>query len=647
MTLTLIVVCFTVLAMWNLSRGGDFSFYEASARSMSQSWHALMFGAFDPAATVTLDKLSGFAIPQALSIRLFGMSISAIALPQVIEGIVTVVACSVVGLRAGGRGMGLVAAAAAASTPIFVSMFAHPMEDGLLTMSLAVAFVWWQRAMVTTRWWPLAMAALFIGVGFQAKMMSAWFVLPALAVATVVAYRDRRAGLARAGAVVAAAVATSVAWMTAIALVPAGARPFVDGSTDDDMFAMVFGYNGIDRFAPGAVPGSVGSSTSTGGIGTTLAALAHALAGRGASIGSGPGASATKLVELPLVTQIGWLYPAALAGIVVGLRLYAPRRNRTLSPGHRGLFALVLALGIWLVTAAAILSATNVPHNAYTAALGVPMVLLSALTWREGVRLLRAERRSARLVLPAVVIAQGAWWAVLISEALLPAVLLWPAIALGIIGVGVGIAAALPRPVAAPIGLRRVAPAALAAALLCLPVAVSLQVLDEAREGTGGEAYVGLTEHGGLAARGDHPDEVYAVSPPAPWGGTPKMTPAVSSLVDTARANGGGVDGAALMLTDSWAISAQIIDATGSDVLTDGGYSGHVPVFSRSDIESMVRTGRVHVLAVASGAPESDPVRLVATGPGCRELGSVTFTDKGEGGDVNKVSGATLYRCDG
>ncbi len=105
-SLALIVAAFVVLTGWNLARGGDFSFYEASARSMASSWHAMLFGAFDPAATVTLDKLSGFAVPQALGIRLFGMSTSAIALPQVIEGVVTIVACAVLGLRSGGRGVG-------------------------------------------------------------------------------------------------------------------------------------------------------------------------------------------------------------------------------------------------------------------------------------------------------------------------------------------------------------------------------------------------------------------------------------------------------------------------------------------------------------------------------------------------------------
>lgn len=642
-SLALIVVAFVVLTCWNLARGGDFSFYEASARSMASSWHALLFGAFDPAATVTLDKLSGFAVPQALSIRLFGMSISAIALPQVIEGVVTVVACAVLGLRLGGRGVGLVAAAAAASTPIFVSMFAHPMEDGLLTMALAVAVVWWQRAVLTARWWPLLVCAVFIGVGFQAKMMSAWFVLPALIVGTLLTSDGLRRGFVRAGALTASAVVASVAWITAIALVPGGSRPYIDGSTDDDVFAMVFGYNGLDRFAPGAVPGSVGSSTSTGGVGATLSAIVHALAGHGATSG-GASSSATKLFELPLVTQIGWLYPAAIAGIVLGLWRWWPRAWRVGTgphpdegaPGARARFALVAVAAIWLVTSAAVLSFTRVPHTAYVAALGVPLVLLTAVAWGEGVRLLRSASRLRRLVLPAIALAQGAWWAVLVSEARLPGILLIPAVAVGAAGAVVGIVAAVSAG-----RLARVAPAALALALLCLPIATSLQVLDDARDGSGGDAYVGVTAQKG------NPDETFAVSPPAPWGGTAGLTPAVSQLVDTARALGGGTGGQALMVTDSWAISAQIIDATGADVLTDGGYSGHVPVFTAARLEDLVHTGRARLFAVADGAPESDPVREVATGSGCRQIGEWSFSAAHEGGDVNKVSGVALYACDG
>ena len=621
-----------LLMTWNLARGGDFAFYEAAARSMSESWRALLFGAFDPAGTVTLDKLAGFAVPQALAIHVLGMSTSAVALPQVIEGLVTVMACAVVGLRWGGTGAGLVAALAAASTPIFVSMFGHPMEDGLLTMALAVALVWWQRAVLTARWWPLVMAAVFVGVGFQAKMMSAWFVRPALFVGTAIAAPTVRRGIARAGVLVGASVAASIVWITAIALTPIGARPFVDGSTDDDVFAMVFGYNGLDRFAPGSVPGSVGAPTG-GGIAEGLTALGRAF-GSHAGAAADAGSSPMKLLEMPLVTQIGWLYPAALLGLALALWRFRPRRGRR---NDRARWSLAVVAGLWLAISAVVLSATKVPHTAYVAALGVPLVLLTAMAWSEGCRLLRSPRRAGRLVLPVLLVGQGAWWSVLAREGDLPTVFAVAACLVLVAGVVLGVIGAWPpRPRPA---LARVLPAALGLALLCAPVAASLQVLDANRDGSGGDAYVGIP------ARSDHPDESFAISAPAFWGGTPEISPAVAQLVATARADGGGVGGAPLLVSDTWAISAQIIDATGSSVLTDGGYSGHVPVFTASALRSMERSGSVHLFAVASGASPSDPVREVATEPGCHEVKEWKLDGHGEDGEVNKVSGVTLYSC--
>ena len=41
-------------------------YYAAAVRSMSQSWHDFFFGAFDPAGTVTVDKLPGAMWVQAL-----------------------------------------------------------------------------------------------------------------------------------------------------------------------------------------------------------------------------------------------------------------------------------------------------------------------------------------------------------------------------------------------------------------------------------------------------------------------------------------------------------------------------------------------------------------------------------------------------
>lgn len=657
------LVLFCVLTGWNLARGGDFAFYEASARSMSQSWRALVFGAFDPAATVTLDKLSGFAVPQALSIHLFGMSTSAIALPQVLEGLVTVWACALVGLRWAGRSVGLLAAAASATTPIFVSMFGHPMEDGLLTMSLAVAVLWWQRAVITARWWPLLLAGLFVGLGFQAKMMQAWFVLPALVVGALVAGsgapsplpgRARRGrALARAGALAGTAVVTSLAWITAIQLVPAPDRPYVDGSTDNNVFAMVFGYNGVDRFVSGAWPGAV-SSSHPGGTHTAHAAsflttgageVGHAAAaitsggGSGSGFGGGFGGAAAssvvKLIDPTYATQVGWLYPAALTGIVLGLWRWWPtaaRRHQPAPTGRAG-FAVLVALVVWLFTAVAVLSAAHVPHTAYVAAVGVQLALLAAVGIVEAVRLVRSPRLSRRLVLPALAFVQVVWSGWLAVVGGLPLVLLVPLLAVSVAGLAVGVLAAV-RPHGVPVTRMpgRALPVVLAAALLAGPALFSVQVVDPARDGSGGDASVGTRQGADVA-------KPFTLAAPAVWGGHTSLSATQSALVTRARDAGGGRNGGPLFLTDSWALSAAVMEATGDEVLTDGGYSGQVTVFTATALSDMIASGRNRLFVVKDDAPDSDPVRQTVHDHDCTALQSWAADPSAAGPDAPEGAG--------
>lgn len=599
--------------VWNLAKGGDASFYEASARSMSESWHAMLFGAFDPAGTVTLDKLSGFAVPQALSIRLFGMSTSALALPQVVEGLITVWCCSVIGLRWAGPGAGLVAAAAAATTPIFVSMFAHPMEDGLVTMALTVALFFFQRALLTERLWPLLVAALFVGVGFQAKMMQAWFILPAFVVGSFLWTRGawpRR--LWRSTVVLATAVAASLVWVLVLQLTPAADRPYIDGSTSNNAFAMVFGYNGLDRLLPHAVPGAVGGSG-----GHTHAAPVFFAA---PSDLSSAGASLTKLVDPLYVTQVGWLYPIAIAGIVFGLIRWWPRRGGAPSAS----FAMLGVVSAWLVTAALVLSVAHTPHTAYVAAIGTQIAVLAAVGWKQAVRMLRAPRRRTRLAVCGVLVVQAGWSVFLAIEGALPAILLVPAVAVcGACCVALAAHAWRTRPRASIASTRRnrlrlaAVPLLAAALILGGQAAFSLQVVDPARNGTGGDAYVGIKP-----VRSDPTPLSFRPAPPQLWGGSVTLSPKVSDLVNAARTAGGGADGRPDFITDSWAISAQVIDATGDSVLTDGGYSGTVPVFTESQLERMIATGADHLFVVKQNAPAADPVEQVVEHSSCTRLGS-------------------------
>jgi len=250
-----------------LPRADFATFYPVAVKSMSVSWSAFWYGALDPGATITIDKLAGAYLPQALSARLFGFHAWSLALPQVIEGVVVVLVIYRVVNRWRGPAAGLLAAGILAFTPVTASMFGLPIEDCLLTMALVLAADAAHRAVLSGRLAHLVLAGVWIGVGFQAKMLQAWLVVPALALVYLVAapagWWRRLTHVLVAGL---AMVATSLSWVLMYTVTPAAHRPYIDGSTSNSAFAMVFGYNGLDRLGihlPGAAHSVIGADGLT------------------------------------------------------------------------------------------------------------------------------------------------------------------------------------------------------------------------------------------------------------------------------------------------------------------------------------------------------------------------------------------------
>lgn len=245
------------LYAWNITGSGYASYYSVAARSMSVSWKAFLFTALDPSATITLDKIGGFLWPQALSARVFGFHAWALTLPQCVEGVVSVLVMYRTVRRWQGPAAGLLAAGSLALTPVAVSMFGHAMLDGMAVMCLTLAVDQYQKAVITARLRPLLASGLWIGLGFQAKMMEAWIIVPALLVGYLVAapvtLRRRTGHVLAAGAVM---LAVSLSWVALMTLTPQDARPYADGSTSNSAFSMVFGYNGFNRFDPGLISGA-------------------------------------------------------------------------------------------------------------------------------------------------------------------------------------------------------------------------------------------------------------------------------------------------------------------------------------------------------------------------------------------------------
>ena len=64
-----------VLYLWALSANGWANeFYSAAAQAGSRSWKAFFFGSSDAANSITVDKPPTSLWPQALSVRMFGLS---------------------------------------------------------------------------------------------------------------------------------------------------------------------------------------------------------------------------------------------------------------------------------------------------------------------------------------------------------------------------------------------------------------------------------------------------------------------------------------------------------------------------------------------------------------------------------------------
>jgi 4-amino-4-deoxy-L-arabinose transferase-like glycosyltransferase len=591
-TLAAVVTTATILYSWNLATSGYSDYYSTAAKSMSVSWKAFFFGAFDPQASITLDKLSGFLIPQALSARIFGFSSWSLAMPQVLEGLVTVGAAYYVFFRWSGWLGALAGALALATAPLLVSMFSHGMEDAMLTMFTTLALAAWQRSLDSGRAGWMLVAGAMVGLGFQAKMAQAWLVLPALFVGYVwLSGRPMLTKLRDVGWSAVVTIVVSLSWMTVMALVPASQRPYFDGTTDNNVFAMVLGYNGVDRFFRNLIPGALPGDP-----------LFHPV-GNAAIVGSVPGPvghTPLKFFLPQYATQIGWLFPIAATGLVLGFMTVTRQRERTPSGELRGLRAGVIMCSALLLTVGAVLSAMSLPHTAYLAALMVPIAGLTGIGTALLARAFR-ERSARRFIVPAVLAAQTLWCLYLLSS--------FPGFsaALGapVLLLGLGGATALTLLWSRPVRRRRTlaAVAALAAVgALLTPTIWTLSTLDPDYAGTADDAYGG-PQVAVVAARKLVRTSAYGIGLDSNRGVQPTETIEASAFAYARRLTGPGSRW--VLATDSWRSASPLILRGQTRVLSIGGYTSRAPSPTPAALRGFVSDGSLPFVLLAPAAAKT------------------------------------------
>jgi 4-amino-4-deoxy-L-arabinose transferase-like glycosyltransferase len=542
---------------WQLGRDPLEPYYAAAVRSMSGSWHDFIFGAFDPAGTITLDKLPGAFWVQALSVHVFGYSTWAMILPQAVEGVVTVLVLYRAVSRLAGPVAGLIAALVLAVSPAVVALDRGNISDSLMIMLLVLAADAVSAAILSGgAWWRLIVAGVCVGLAFQAKMIEAWMVLPALGLAYLISGPGTTWRRVR-QLVVAGLVAglVSLSWMTAVSLVPAASRPYADGSNDNSLYAQVFTYNGFGRFGE-----QTPLQLLTGEIGpASVLQLAPAAPGP------------ARLLENELGRDTGWLLPAALLAAVAGL---AGLRRR---PRGDPLRACVILWGTWLVTLWAEDSATTELNTYYTAALAPAAAALIgagvAAAWSARSR----PGLAPRLALAVVVAGTAAYAAWLVPPAgrdvpgwLVPAV-----IVAGVLATGAALASVAVRrdPVfATALG------AGIAAGVLVPAVACA-----------------------GLVA--SHESAFDTPFEPAQAVRAVDSLPELQAQVDQLIPNLELVQGRApdLLATQSAAVAA-FFAASGEEVLPIGGFTGTIPSPTLSQLQADIRAGQFHLVLANSTA---------------------------------------------
>ena len=352
-----------VLYFWNLTASGfGNSFYAAAVQSGTQSWKAWLFGSLDSGNVVTVDKPPAALWVGGAFARLFGFSSFTVLAPQALMGVASVGLLYLTVKRTSGPAAGLLAGAALALTPVAALMFRFNNPDALLVLLLIAGAYCTVRAVekASPKW--LALAGVAVGFGFLTKMMQAFLVLPAFGLVYLFAAPTSlgKRLLHLGGAVVSLIV--SAGWFVALVEIwPTSSRPYIGGSTGDSLLELALGYNGLSR-----IFGNEGGGPGGGGG-----------FGGGQNTGFGGTSGLGRMFGASFGTEVSWLLPAALIGLVAGLWFTrrAPRTDRT---------RLALLLwGGWLVVTAAVFSfMSGIVHPYYAVALAPAIAALVAISGR-------------------------------------------------------------------------------------------------------------------------------------------------------------------------------------------------------------------------------------------------------------------------
>ena len=336
-----------------LHNGMANSYYAAAVQAASQDWTAWLFGSLDAANYVSVDKPPLATMVMGLSARLFGFSSFSMLLPSVLAGVGSVWLVYAAVKRQFGFMSAAIAGAALAFTPVAALMFGFNNPDAILTLMLTASGYAFLRSLEGKRpllW--LSLAGLFTGLAFNTKMLQGLIVLPAMVLVYLVFAKPSI--ITRFLHVMFAGVITAMStlwWSVLVLLTPAGSRPWVGSTNDNNIWSLIFGYNGFGRLLGGR--GGGGGPGGGHGPGGT---------------GFGGQTGIFRIFNNDFGPNIAWLLVLALAG--GGLMLWILRKTPRTNRGR----AAVIFWMLWLLIHIVIFSMTSGVIHPYYVVVMAPAV---------------------------------------------------------------------------------------------------------------------------------------------------------------------------------------------------------------------------------------------------------------------------------
>ena len=344
-----------------LHNGMANSYYAAAVQAASQDWTAWLFGSLDAANYVSVDKPPLATMVMGLSARLFGFSSFSMLLPSVLAGVGSVWLVYAAVKRQFGFISAVIAGATLMLTPVAALMFGFNNPDAILTLMLTASGYAFLRSLEGKRpllW--LGLAGLFTGLAFNTKMLQGLMVLPAMVLVYLVFAKPpivtRFLHVMFAGAIT---TMSTLWWSVLVWLTPAGSRPWVGSTNDNNIWSLIFGYNGLGRLlgGRGGMGGGLGGGHGPGGTGF------------GGQMGI------FRIFNNDFGPNIAWFLVLALAGggLLLWILRKTPRTNRGRAP--------VIFWMLWLLIHIVIFSMTSgVIHPYYVVVMAPAVAALAGIS---------------------------------------------------------------------------------------------------------------------------------------------------------------------------------------------------------------------------------------------------------------------------